>query len=195
MHFTAFLAHPYTVVLARWLLAGVLLVSGSGKLLDRQGFVQGVIAYQIMPASLGRAFALGLPYGEIALGLALLIGLWTRPSAILAIALLVTFLTAITVNLARGRKLDCHCFGTLHQEPIGLPSILRNSVLLLLAADVSVFADGYLALDRWLPGAHTGNVQAPPGAGLLLLVLVVAASFAACLLIQQLWIMTRSKAL
>jgi hypothetical protein len=35
------------------------------------------------------------------------------------LALLVLFIVAIAVTLARGRKPDCHCFGQLHSKPIG----------------------------------------------------------------------------
>lgn len=53
-----FLAHPYAVVLARWLLAGIFLVAGISKLLDREGSVEAVKSYQIVPQRFARWFAL-----------------------------------------------------------------------------------------------------------------------------------------
>src|SRR5207247_2089163 len=43
---------------------------------------------------------------------------------------------AITINLARGRTPDCHCFGKLHSEPVGWTTVARNIVLAGLAGFV-----------------------------------------------------------
>ncbi len=188
-----FLAHPYTVVLARWLLAGILLVAGISKLFDREGFVQAVEAYQILPARLSRMFALILPYLEITVAFFLLIGLATRLVAVLAILLFITFIITLGINLLRGKDLDCHCFGKLYQEKIGLATLSRNFILMLLAALVLTFADGYLAIDSWLLGANTSN--APPVAGLIPITLTSVAAFFAYLLVQQVWAMTHTQEL
>ncbi len=147
-----FLAHPYTVVLARWLLAGILLVAGISKLFDREGFVQAVEAYQILPARLSRMFALILPYLEIAVAFFLLIGLATRLAAVLALLLLGSFTITMVINLARGRELDCHCFGNMSRERIGARTVMRNMGLLLLTTVMFHFYDGYLSTEAWLFG-------------------------------------------
>lgn len=185
------LAHPYTVALMRWSLAGVLLLSGVGKLFDRAGFVRAVASYRILPAPLARVFAVCLPYGEIALGCALFVGAWTNAMAALVIVLFLCFAIAIAVNLARGNKLDCHCFGALQRETIGPASLLRVLLLALLAMLVMIFADGYLAVDRWLPGARAVGGQGPPTEGLLALVLAVVVTGLIGLLLQQLWKIAR----
>ena len=46
------------------------------------------------------------------------------------------FIGAIGINLARGRRPDCHCFGQLHASPVGWKTIVRNSALAALAAFV-----------------------------------------------------------
>ena len=38
--------------------------------------------------------------------------------------------------MARGNRPDCHCFGQLHSEPIGLSTLLRNGFLAVVAAAV-----------------------------------------------------------
>jgi len=53
-----------------------------------------------------------------------------------ALALLSLFLVGITVNLARGRTPDCHCFGRLHSAPAGWKTLARNGVLAAVAAFV-----------------------------------------------------------
>jgi len=43
---------------------------------------------------------------------------------------------AISVNLARGRTHDCHCFGQLYSRPLGWPTLLRNIIFMLGAGFV-----------------------------------------------------------
>jgi uncharacterized membrane protein YphA (DoxX/SURF4 family) len=173
VNLTELLAHPYTVVLARWLLAAVLLVAGISKLLDREGFVQAVDAYQILPVRLARVVALGLPYLEIVLGVFLLTGLATRMAAILAIWLFATFAIAVAINLVRRRELDCHCFGNLWQGKIGLSTLLRNLILVILSIQILIFADGYLAIDGWIGGGFQGmSLAGAISVGFLVVVIV-----------------------
>jgi hypothetical protein len=53
-----------------------------------------------------------------------------------ALALLLVFVAAIGVSLARGRKPDCRCFGQLHSSPAGLHTLVRNTALAAVAAFV-----------------------------------------------------------
>jgi len=46
------------------------------------------------------------------------------------------FVVGISINLARGRKLDCHCFGKLHSAPAGWKTLARNAVLAVVAGFV-----------------------------------------------------------
>jgi thiol-disulfide isomerase/thioredoxin len=53
-----------------------------------------------------------------------------------ALSLLLLFVAGIGVNLARGRKPDCHCFGQLHSAPAGWSTLARNGALAALAGFV-----------------------------------------------------------
>jgi thiol-disulfide isomerase/thioredoxin len=48
--------------------------------------------------------------------------------------LLSTFTVAIAVNLARGRTPDCRCFGQVRARPIGPGTLVRNLILVGIAA-------------------------------------------------------------
>lgn len=149
-----FFSHSFIVLLLslllRWSLGGILFVAGVGKLSDRAGFVQAVVRYQILPMPLARLYAQSLPYVEVALALFLIAGLGTRIAALGAILLFVSFAIAIGVNLVRGKDLECHCFGKSHSEKIGLATLMRSILLALLAVQVTIFANRYMALDGWL---------------------------------------------
>ena len=53
-----------------------------------------------------------------------------------ALVLLLLFVVGIGINLARGRKPNCHCFGQLYSVPIGWPTLIRNGVLAAIAGFV-----------------------------------------------------------
>lgn len=87
-----------------------------------------------MPANLAGVVAGGLPVAELVCAALLVAGdPGTSAGAVLSILLLVSFTIAIVVNLLRGRRPDCHCFGQLSSAPTGWPTVVRNGALLVLA--------------------------------------------------------------
>jgi thiol-disulfide isomerase/thioredoxin len=46
------------------------------------------------------------------------------------------FVVGISINLARGKKPDCHCFGQLHSAPAGWKTLARNGALAAVAGFV-----------------------------------------------------------
>src|SRR3954451_13128146 len=101
----------WPATLARLVLGGVLVVAGVLKLPDPAAAVRAVRAYRLLPEPLVGPVALGLPVLEIAVGLALLAGVFVRTAAIAAAALLVVYLVAVGSAWARGLQIDCVCFG------------------------------------------------------------------------------------
>ena len=74
-----------------------------------------------------------LPWGELALGAALVTLLVRRPAAAVAIVLLVAFTTLIVLRLREGRHPPCACFGAWSAKPLGPGHVVRNVVLLAIA--------------------------------------------------------------
>jgi hypothetical protein len=60
--------------------------------------------------------------------------------ALLAMTLLAVFTVGIAVNLLRGNRVDCHCFGAMSTKPLSWWSVVRN--LLLIGAGVLVLTGG-----------------------------------------------------
>jgi uncharacterized membrane protein YphA (DoxX/SURF4 family) len=119
---------------ARLVLACIFTVSGAGKGFDIEGSRQALMDFGL-PWHLSR-FAWLLPVTELAVALALLSASSVWYAAIGALALLILFIAATAVNLARGRTPDCHCFGQFHSEPIGWSTLARNTVLTAIAGFV-----------------------------------------------------------
>ena len=114
--------------LAGAVLGLVLLVSGIAKRVDRRwpaaASALGAPSWAVAP----------LPWVEIGLGALLVSGLVRPLAAALAAVLLVLFSVLLAVNLARGRRPPCGCFGSRSREPISAWSLVRNLGLLALAA-------------------------------------------------------------
>ena len=113
--------------LAAVVLGVVLLVAGIAKRADR-GWPQDA-------AALGTpAWAIPvLPWFEMLLGAVLVSGLVRPAAAALAGVVLIAFTGLVVLNLARGRRPPCACFGASSRRPIGPGSLVRNVVLLALA--------------------------------------------------------------
>ena len=130
-------------VVARFVLAGVLLVSGSAKVADRSGVLAAVRDYQILPTPLVPLFARSLPWLELGLGAALVVGVAVRPVAVLTCLVLLLFSAAIVVNLRRGRAIGCGC-GLGRQTVISRRLVARNAGLAVAALVVALVPAGVL---------------------------------------------------
>ncbi|WP_336029082.1 MauE/DoxX family redox-associated membrane protein [Geodermatophilus sp. FMUSA9-8] len=136
-------AQPWLSTAARLLLGGVLVVAGALKLPDPAEAVRAVRAYRLLPEALVGPVAFGLPVVEVAVGLALLAGVFVRTAALAASVLMAVFTAAVASAWARGLQIDCGCFGgggEVAAGETGYPAEVARDVALLLVA---------LALARW----------------------------------------------
>jgi len=177
------LTAPTVIVdVARFALAVIFLPSGLRKLRDPSGFVTGVRNYGILPARLAVPVARSIAVAETVLGLVLLAGIALAVAAAAAALLLVCFVAGISVNLRRGRDIDCSCYGLGATKNIGPAALGRNAALFLLAS--SIIAAAALQSDAlWFsPGLGAWAAHDVVGATVPLVVLVSAVLLAVYLL-------------
>lgn len=113
------------------------LASGLSKLRDPEGFVLGVLEYEVLPPRVAVVYGQMVPFIEAILGLALVLGVWSGLVGLVSLVLLGSFLVAVAINIARGRQLDCHCFGSRGGEPLGWITVIRLCILLTWATVVA----------------------------------------------------------
>jgi uncharacterized membrane protein YphA (DoxX/SURF4 family) len=106
------LLSPWLTVRVQFVLAAFFVVAGIAKVADPPGFAHEVHNYGLAPAAAVNPMALILPWLEIIVGVALFLGIATRTAARILGILLVVFIVALSINLARGKPVDCGCFGT-----------------------------------------------------------------------------------
>lgn len=123
------------LLIARLLLALVFAVAGAAKLSDREGSQQAIVDFGV-PSAIAAPLGLLLPLAELAVAATLLPASTAWWGALGALALLLLFVVGISVNLARGRTPECHCFGQLHSAPVGWRTLARNGVLAAVAGFV-----------------------------------------------------------
>jgi peroxiredoxin len=139
------------LLIARLLLGAFFGVAGAAKLADRAGSRRALVAFGV-PGPLATPFGVLLPLAELSVALALIPVSTAIYGAASALALLLVFVAAIGINLARGRRPDCHCFGQLHSEPVGWKAVARNGLLAAVAAFIVVsgWNDPEASVIAWL---------------------------------------------
>lgn len=152
---------------ARLLLGGVLVVAGGLKLPDLAGSVQSVRLYQLLPWEATSLVGIALPIVEVAVGLLLLTGTFTRLAAVIGSLLMVAFVIGIASVWARGISIDCGCFGgggEVDPSQTQYPAeIARDAGLLLAGAWAAWRPRSPFAVDNWLFGpAVTPDVDPVP---------------------------------
>ena len=82
--------------------------------------------------------AIIVPFLEFIAGLALIIGFYPRSAALIVNAMLLVFITALSINLIRGHEFNCGCFsiGADNQETFAGPLIIRDVLILALGLQV-----------------------------------------------------------
>jgi uncharacterized membrane protein YphA (DoxX/SURF4 family) len=143
MTFAERLTHPWLTLRVQIFLGLIFVVAALPKIADPPSFAHMVYNYRIVPGTLINLSAMAMPWIELFAGLVLMAGVWTRPARWIITALLLTFMVAITINLARHNAIDCGCFnvadaGKTHEERIQdmWLVILRDTGMLIMCAQL-----------------------------------------------------------
>ena len=145
-------------LLARLVLGGVVLAAGLLKIGHPETSARAVRAYQLLSYDVAGSIGYALPILEIAVGVMLVLGLFTRVNAVIAGVLMVAFIFGIASAWARGLSIDCGCFGkggTIAASQTQYPQeIARDVGLLLCAAWLAVRPRTAYGLDHTLFAHH-----------------------------------------
>jgi len=131
---------------------GILFIWASAdKILNPTAFAVIVNNYQILPGEVINIFAIMLPWLEFMCGLALVLGVFVRPSSAWIGWLLVVFIVAVSIALSRGININCGCFSTSsHARTLGITLLLQDFGMLLMAVHAYYFNNRFLSARRLL---------------------------------------------
>ncbi|MDX6235161.1 MAG: hypothetical protein QOH68_4328 [Nocardioidaceae bacterium] len=141
-------------LLARLVTGGVWIVAGALKVTDPAASIAAVRAYELLPGSLVEPVGVALPAVELVVGLALVLGVFTRGAALVSALLFVAFVVGISSVWTRGIEIDCGCFGGGGADPDASSSypweIARDVALLACSCYLMVVRRTRLAIDNLL---------------------------------------------
>ena len=104
------LTNPWLTIRIQIALGIIFVVAALPKIVDPPSFAHMIYNYHLLPGALINFMALVMPWIELLCGLALILGIWQGTARSIIGALLITFVLAIAINLARGNAIDCGCF-------------------------------------------------------------------------------------
>lgn len=128
---------------SRFFLALLLLAASVPKLISPEEFRQAVRNYRLLPERLAKPVATWLPRLELTVALMLLAGVAVSVAAMLAAALFVAMAVAVAANLARGRTIECGCFGAITRRRISWGLVAQNLSLALAAGYLGLHPAGF----------------------------------------------------
>ena len=150
------------------------------KLRDRRAFARTVVNYEVVDARLAEALAPAVILVECFLAVSLLASVALTAGLIVGAVAVLVFLAATSINLHRGRRVECGCFG----DPAELISGRTAARLTLLLVSIGVLLVAHAA--GWTSAITPGELAAEGIASLQFL--VNAAGLAAAICIAGLWI-------
>lgn len=134
----------HLVLLARLVIGGLFIYASIYKVLNPADFAVSVRNYTILPVEWTNFVAITLPWVELGSGLFLVMGVFTRPSALLTTGMMAVFLAALVYAYYTGLDIDCGCFASSSQSSgkIGPLHLIRDTALFLTSAFVLFFDTG-----------------------------------------------------
>jgi len=157
-HIGRLLCHPYSTVVSRVVLGGILIFAGVTKLPHISTLIWEIDQYHILPRDLAIAFGYAIPSLELYLGTLLVLGILLRINASISGLLLLSFTIAKITAIARGLDIDvCSCFGPT-VPLLTAHSLAINFALLSLVLQLLLHKGEFLSLGAWL-SAKTRTIE------------------------------------
>lgn len=142
-------------LVCRVILGGLFILAGTMKLMKPQGFADSIMGFKMLnPDTQGHliiTMAYVIPWTEVIAGTLLVIGLWARASAAIIVSMLLAFIGGVVSVILRDIDTKCSCFGELEWPctgGVGWCQVVRNTVMIAMAAPIFRWGAGSLAVDR-----------------------------------------------
>lgn len=143
------------VVATTALVAASFFISGASKLRRGDAFIS-VMRYELLPERVALVVAAGLPWAELILAMALVLGFAPTIALSLAGLLFSAFAVGVAVNLIRGKRFDCGCKGQGH--PISWSIVVEDAAFALACGAAVLFGEATGLLPPLLGYAEPGTL-------------------------------------
>lgn len=144
-------AHNVVAIPLRVWVGVVFLAAAWDKILFPAKFALSIATYQILPLQYINGLAIILPWMELIVGMTLILGLWTRASALIMVGMNVLFIAALYLAIkSQTQMTSCGCFSSdaaAAMKTIGWDYVYRDMRYLAAMVYVVLFDDGWLGAD------------------------------------------------
>ncbi len=143
----------YLTLAGRMFIGAVFIYASVYKILDPADFAVSVRNYMIIPASWSNIVAMTLPWIEVGAGILLIMGIFTRPAALLTTVMLMVFLGAMIYAYSIGLDIDCGCFRSAASSSgkVGPYYFVRDSIVVIISLFVLLTDREDFSILRLLP--------------------------------------------
>jgi uncharacterized membrane protein YphA (DoxX/SURF4 family) len=148
-------------LILRLILGGIFAFAGWKKLEDPQAVASSIQAFKVhalghpMPDHLVLMGTYAVPWLEVVVGAALLLGFWTRAASLLYALLMASFIALVISVIQRDMDVNCQCLGRFKlfcSGPLGTCKVIENSILMAGSLLLLTIGPGALSLDRLIFG-------------------------------------------
>ena len=102
--------HDLLTLVSRLLIGGMYIYASFYKVIEPGSFAKSIWYYHLVPGNMINLMAIVLPWVELVVGIALIVGVAYRGAVLWANLMLVFFIVALVTTIARGISVDCGCF-------------------------------------------------------------------------------------
>lgn len=171
-----------TILQNRWLtftlrlvLGAIFIVASIAKLQDIGKFVSTVVSYGILPDVLAHLYGNIVPWVELFIGCALILGVFVRFSAAILIPLILSFMVASSYAIVNVVSSTCGCFGKF--LTLSHPVSLTIDVIMLFASLILLLykEKEFISIGQMIEKFHIKSKILNIGSRLALVGLVTAA--------------------
>jgi uncharacterized membrane protein YphA (DoxX/SURF4 family) len=127
-----YMTHPAVTISLRCILGAIFVYAGGVKLFNMPEMASAIGNYRILPEAWLNIFGIILPPIEVVAGLCLITGFFKEGALTIITGLIIVFLIAVEAAILRGLDIDCGCFGTSDGSIVGVTTLLRDFLFLLM---------------------------------------------------------------
>jgi len=142
------LNNKFLLLIIRIFFGFIFIFAAITKITDPEGFALAIYNYKLMPDVLINFLAIAFPWIELVAGILLIFGISVKENSAILSGLLLIFIMAIAISLARGLNIDCGCFGTVDGSKVGIQKIFENIGLLVLGVILIKFDAKFLSISK-----------------------------------------------
>ncbi len=116
----------------RIMLGSIFIYASVDKIINPEQFAYAISNYKLLPVESINLLALLIPWIEAVVGIFLIVGIFEWVSLTLYNGMMIVFMTAIVISLARGLSISCGCFSSdPNADKITWLTLFRDSLLLV----------------------------------------------------------------